>query len=93
MTQDALTTPSREGFIQLDSYAGRTESRVLVIGETPKRYRIQAITRTKLAGRGRYLSSGETTLVPKRAVSFTSMFDHSRGIRIDTSDIFGRGVK
>ena len=75
-------------FIQLDGWSGRSESRVLIIGETPKRYRIQAITRTKLAGRDRYLNAGETTLVPKRAVSFTSMYDHSRGVRVDVSDIF-----
>lgn len=82
-------TPSREGYIQLDGWGGRTESRVLVIGETPKRYRIQAIARTKLAGRDRYLNAGGTALVPKRAVSFTSMYDHTRGIRIDVSDVLG----
>ena len=78
----------RKGYIQLDGWSGRTESAVMVIGETPKRYRIQAIGRTKLAGRDRWLNEGETTLVPKRAVTFTSMYDHSRGIRIDVSDIF-----
>lgn len=83
---------SREGYIQIDGWGGRTESRVLVIGETPKRYRIQAIARTKLAGRDRYLNAGETALVPKRAVSFTSMYDTSRGIRIDVGGIF-RGAR
>lgn len=79
---------NREGYIQLDGWGGRTESHVLVIGETPKHYRIQAIARTKLAGRDRYLDAGATALVPKRAVSFTSMYDHSMGVRIDVSDIF-----
>jgi hypothetical protein len=83
----------RQAYIQLDGWGGRTESRVLVIGETPKRYRIQAIARTKLAGRDRYLNAGETTLVPKHAVSFTSMYDHSRGIRIDVGDIFRGAAK
>lgn len=84
-------TPSgepRQAYIQLDGWGGRTETAVLVIGETPKRYRIKAVMRTKLAGRDRYLNAGDTTLVPKRAVTFTSMYDHSRGIRIDVSDIF-----
>ena len=86
--QSHSSTPERRGYIQLDGWGGRTESAVIVIGETPKRYRIRAIGRTKLAGRGRYLDAGQTTLVPKRAVTFTSMYDRSRGIRIDVSDIF-----
>lgn len=85
---DRSSTPERTGYIQLDGWGGRSESKVVVIGETPKRYRIRAIARTKLAGRDRYLNAGETTLVPKRALSFTSMYDHSKGIRIDVSDIF-----
>jgi hypothetical protein len=82
----------RKGYIQLDGYAGRSEYAVMVIGETPKRYRIQATAATKLAGRSRWLQAGETTLVPKRAVTFTSMFDHSRGIRIDVSDLLPRAT-
>lgn len=84
----SVTSTDRHAYIQLDGWSGRSETRVLVIGETPKRYRIKAIMRTKLAGRDRWLDEGQTTLVPKRAVSFTSMYDHSRGIRIDVSDIF-----
>ena len=42
--------------------------RVLVIGETPKRYRIRALTRVKLAGRCRWLEVCESALVPKGAV-------------------------
>jgi hypothetical protein len=82
------STPPREGYIQMDGWSGRHEYRVLVIGETPKRYRVQAVTRTKLAGRDRWIDAGQETLVPKRAVSFTSMYDHSRGIRINVSDVF-----
>ena len=84
----ARSATDREGFIQLDGWAGRSESRVLVIGETAKRYRIQAITRTKLAGRYRYIDAGQTTLVPKHAVSFTSMHDHAKGIRLNVREIF-----
>lgn len=37
------------GRLQLDGYAGRTEQIVEVIGQTPKRLRIRAITETRLA--------------------------------------------
>lgn len=47
---------------------GRTETRVRVIAETLTRFRIQAIERTRLAGRSRYLEPGDTVLVPKYAI-------------------------
>jgi len=47
---------------------GRMETRVRVIGETLTRFRIQAIERTRLAGRSRYLEPGDTLLVPKYAI-------------------------
>lgn len=81
-------TPSRQGYVVVDGWSGRMEYAVMVIGETPKRYRIQAVMRTRLAGRDRWLNVGETTLVPKHAVMFTSVLDHSRGIKIDVGDIF-----
>ena len=56
------------GYLQLDGWAGRTQQEVEVIGETPKKVRIRAIRRTRLAGRCCYLNVGETTLVPKHAV-------------------------
>ncbi len=55
--------------IHLDGWAGRTTQVVEVIGETPMRYRIKAITDTRLAGR-RSLAAGSVGLVPKHAVSF-----------------------
>jgi hypothetical protein len=45
-----------------------TRTKVEVVGETPKRYRIRALTKTRLAGRMRYLEPGATVLVPKHAV-------------------------
>lgn len=42
--------------------------RVVIVGETPKRFRIKAITRTRLPGRGRYLEIGTEALVPRTAV-------------------------
>jgi len=56
------------GELVLDGWEGRTYQRVEVIGHTPKRLRIRAIERTRLAGRRRYLEPGQTALVPTRAV-------------------------
>lgn len=56
------------GTLVIDGFAGRFEQTVALIGETPKRYRIQAITRTQLAGRRRWIDPGETALVPKSAI-------------------------
>lgn len=58
------------GFIHLDGWAGRTAHPVCVVGETPKRYRIEAFARTPLAGRRRELEPGQRALVPKHAVTF-----------------------
>jgi hypothetical protein len=41
---------------------------VKVVGETPKRYRIEATEKTKLAGRCRWIEVGQTALVPKGAI-------------------------
>ena len=60
-----------DGFLHLDGWQGRSQQRVRVVGETPKRYRITAISETRLGGRWRKLSAGETGLVPKRAITFS----------------------
>jgi len=49
---------------------GVDRQRVEVVGETPRRYRIRALERTRLAGQERWLDPGRTALVPKRAVRF-----------------------
>ena len=56
------------GWLQLDGWEGRTQQEVEVIGETPKRYRIRALTRTRLAGYCRWVQPGSVALVPKAAV-------------------------
>ena len=56
-------------FLVLNSWGGRTYQEVEVIGETPKRLRIRALTNTRLAGRNRYLPVDFTTLVPKHAIA------------------------
>lgn len=61
---------NRGGYLLMDGWAGRTEQAVMVIGETPKKFRIKAVMRTKLGG-ARWIYTGETALVPKHAVRFT----------------------
>ncbi len=60
----------RPAMLCLESYAGRTEQVVVVVGETPKRYRIRALEWTRLGGGSRFLRVGDTALVPKYAVRF-----------------------
>jgi hypothetical protein len=60
----------RRGFLNLSGGWGQPHStEVEIVGETPKRLRIKALTRTKLAGRQRWIEPGETALVPKYAVT------------------------
>ena len=58
----------KQAYLMMDGWGGRHDQAVLVIGETPKRYRIKAVMRTRLAGRCRWIYTGETALVPKTAV-------------------------
>jgi hypothetical protein len=53
----------------MEGWHGITSHEVLVVGETSQRYRVQALTETRLAGRHRWLKPGETALVPKHAVT------------------------
>jgi len=52
----------------LQGWGGMIWTRVELVGETPKKYRIRAIRRTKLGGRCRWLNAGEITLVPKHSI-------------------------
>lgn len=61
----------RDALLCLDSYAGRSETPVRVIGETRCRYRIRAVGWTRLAGGCRLLEPGGVTLVPRYAIKFT----------------------
>ena len=58
----------RMGYLILQGWEGRTETRCEVLEETPKRYRIKALIGMRLGGPGRWLDKGETALVPKRAI-------------------------
>jgi len=59
----------REAVIVTDSYAGIVRHPCVVIGETPKKYRVRMKQRTRLP-RCRWVYAGEITLVPKSAVDF-----------------------
>ena len=60
--------PPLPAMLMITGWHGSTVSRVLIVGETPKRYTIRALARTKLAGRGRWISRGEEAMVPRSAV-------------------------
>jgi hypothetical protein len=57
-------------WLHLDGWAGATKQAVIVVGETPQRYRIRGVDgeAVRLAGRRR-VSQAETVLVPKHAVT------------------------
>ena len=59
------------GFLAMSGRLVQTKTKVEIVGVTEKRYRIKAITRTKLAGKYRWLEIGKTALVPKHAVRDT----------------------
>jgi hypothetical protein len=60
-------TPSYpwRGLLCLNGLSDDHEAPVLVVGETPKQYRIVAIERMRLAGRMRWLNPGRRALVPR----------------------------
>lgn len=64
---------TRPAVLTLQTWAGVLKQPVIVVGETPQRYRITpaGTTPVRLAGRLRHLPPGETALVPKNAVSVT----------------------
>lgn len=60
--------PPVYGFLVISGWHGTSATRVIVTDMTPKKFRIRAIARTKLAGRNRWLDQGQEALVPKTAV-------------------------
>jgi hypothetical protein len=55
------------GWLCLQGWHGFSRQRVEIVGETPKKWRIRAIERTRLAG-PRWLEPHAVTTVPKHAV-------------------------
>jgi hypothetical protein len=66
----------RAAFLCFNDWVGYHEEPIVVVGETPKRYRIRADKLIRLAGRNRFLPRGKMTLVPRTAVRFP---DRPRG--------------
>lgn len=69
-----METHLREGtpvysYLTITGWHGSTSTLVMTVGMTAKRFRIRALTRTRLAGRNRWLEPGEETLVPKTAIT------------------------
>lgn len=68
-----MTTPApRPAYLLLTGWHGFTATPILIVGETPKRYRItpSGARSVRLAGPYRYVEPGKVVLVPKTAVSF-----------------------
>jgi hypothetical protein len=61
------TAPGKPAVVNLDGWAGRTQVRVTVLGETPQRYRVRY---EEDAGYSRGARQGSVKLVPKYAVTF-----------------------
>ena len=60
----------------LDSWAGRRQIPVQVVGETPTRYRVRLEADALLPG-GRHCKAGAVVLAPKHAVEFNKeIADH-----------------
>jgi|SRR6185295_14545667 len=69
--QGAPREAGRHALLLLDGWHGRSEAAVVIVGETPTRYRVtpgDGLERVRLGGRQRWLPKGETALVPKTAV-------------------------
>ena len=58
----------KRAFLRIDGWHGNIEQQILIVGETLKCWRIQAITATRLAGRNKWLNAGEEIVVPRFAV-------------------------
>lgn len=59
----------RSAHLHLDGWAGRIGVPVVVVGETPKKYRIRLTCWTNLPSRRRG-EAGDVVLVPKHAITF-----------------------
>lgn len=53
---------------KMNGWAGYSETPCIVVGSTPKRYRVKLTRRCRLPGRGRWGHAGEVVLMPKAAV-------------------------
>ena len=58
----------RKAWLCFNDWAGFHKTAIVLIGETPQKFRITSTVPIKLAGRNRFLSPYRSTLVPKGAV-------------------------
>ncbi len=71
MPDVARTSDKRLAIVATDGWAGRIEHPVVVIGETPKRYRVESRDgKAYTFAANRRLAAGASMLIPKRAVRF-----------------------
>jgi hypothetical protein len=63
------TTP-KPAVVRCDSWAGRYDVPVDVIGETPARYRVRVLDNARWPGRNQSVKPGDIKLCPKRVVRF-----------------------
>lgn len=67
--------PARVGRLTVIAPYDVSRSTVRIVGEFLKWYRIEAIDRTRLTGRERYLAPGKRAWVPKRAIRHIRVVD------------------
>jgi hypothetical protein len=61
---------AREAWLELASADERVRQRVVVLGETPTQFHIQALTATQIPGATHWLAPGETALVAHHSITF-----------------------
>lgn len=66
---DGYPRTGRDAVVVMESFAGIIRYPCIVVGETPKRYRVRMKQRTRLPPH-RWVYAGELTTVPKHAVDF-----------------------
>jgi hypothetical protein len=74
-------TDERYAEFGLHGWHGITWSPCVVIGETPKRYRVRLMQACRLAGRMNFGAAGDIVLLPKSAVRFTATKPEHRSNR------------
>lgn len=59
------------GYLTISGWHGSTSTRVIMLRDTERSVRIRALSRTRLAGRGRHLDPGHEAWVPRSSVRST----------------------
>ena len=59
---------ARHAVFMMNGWAGYSETPCIVVGETPKRYRVKLTKQCRLPGRMRWGSKDQIVLMPKASV-------------------------